>query len=152
MIIDKIENANLYTSLSKPIALALKALADTDFSEKADGRYDIDGDNLFYLVQRYETQPFETGRLEAHRKYIDIQFISAGEEILGYCPLENLTIEKPYNAENDVIFYQVPKNVTKVKLFPNYFCILFPADAHLPCRQLTNPSNVTKVVVKVKTK
>lgn len=152
MIIDKIENANLYTSLSEPIAQALKALADTDFSEKPDGRYDIDGDNLYYLVQRYQTKPFEAGHLEAHQKYIDIQFISAGEELLAYCPLENLTIEEPYNAENDVAFYHVPQNLTRAKLFPNYFCILFPTDAHLPCRQLTNPSNVTKVVVKVKTK
>ena len=89
MIVDKIENARLYTQLSKPIAKALEALKEQNLSELADGRHDIDGDNIFLLSQRYETKPFEQGKLEAHRKYIDVQFVAAGREILAYAPLDN---------------------------------------------------------------
>ncbi len=150
MIVDKIENAQLYADLSDDIAKALAFLKDTDFAQKKDGRYDIDGDNLYYIIQRYQTKPIGQGKLEAHRKYIDVQFVADGEELLGYAHLENLETQEPYNEEKDCVLYEVSENITNVTLMPGTFCILFPDDAHMPCRELNGPSNVLKVVVKVK--
>ncbi len=150
MIVDKIENAHLYVNLSENIAKALEILKSTDFAEKKDGRYDVDGDNLYYFVQRYETRPLSQCKLEAHKNYIDIQFVADGEELLGYCPLENLETREPYNQAKDVALYKVPARITLVNLQPGMFCLLFPQDAHMPKCQLDAPSNVLKVVVKVK--
>jgi YhcH/YjgK/YiaL family protein len=150
MIVDKIENAGVYADLSERLAKALEALKKEDFSKKPDGRYDIDGSNLYYLVQRYQTKPMEQCKLEAHENYIDIQFVADGEEILAYTPIDNLEVTTPYNKEKDIIFYKTPAKITSVNLTEGMFCVLYPQDAHMPKCQLSGPSNVLKVVVKVK--
>ncbi len=150
MIVDKIENAHLYTNISQRVAKALDVLKKEDFSKKTDGRYDIDGSNLYYLVQRYQTKPADQCKLEAHKDYIDIQFVSAGEEIFAYTPIDNLEIATPYNKEKDIVFYKTPADISSIILTAGVFCVLFPADAHKPKCQLKSPSEVFKVVVKVK--
>jgi len=150
MIVDKIENADAYAKLSEAIAKALEILRDRELIEKDDGRYDVDGDNLYYLVQRYTTKPVEQCKLEAHKRYIDIQFVADGEEIMGYRPVDNLEVQTPYNPEKDIILYKKPDNITKVKLGCGMFAVLFPQDAHMPKCQIDGPSEVHKVVVKVK--
>ncbi len=150
MIIDKIENAHLYTQLSESIAKALQTLKEQNFSDLADGRHDIDGDNIFLLSQRYETKPLDQGKLEAHRKYIDIQFVAAGRELLAYAPLENLETDTDYVEDDDYVLYKLPENVTSTVLTPGTFCILFPGDTHMPGCQFNGPEKVHKIVVKVK--
>ena len=151
MIVDRIENAHLYTGLPGKIANALQIPRDNKLAEKENGRYNVDGDNLYYLVQRYETKPTEQGKLEAHKKYTDIQFVAAGEELLGFAPLENLETKTPYDEAGDYTFYKVPERITNVNLQTGMFCVLFPQDGHMPGCQLNGPSNVVKVVVKLKT-
>ena len=150
MIVDKIENAGVYADLSERLAKALEVLKKEDFSKKAEGRYDIDGSNLYYLVQRYQTKPMEQCKLEAHENYIDIQFVADGEEILAYTPIDNLEVTTPYNKEKDIVFYKTPAKITSVNLTEGMFCVLYPQDSHMPKCQLSGPSNVLKVVVKVK--
>lgn len=150
MIADRIENAHLYVNLSPKIAKALHLLKDKGLAEKDNGRYDVDADDLFYIVDRYQTQPIETGRLEAHRKYVDIQFVAEGEELLGFAPLDNLEIDQAYDEAKDCAFYKVPEKISTLNLKAGMFCILFGADAHMPSRQLNGPSQVLKVVVKVR--
>ena len=150
MIVDKIENSKLYAGLSARLAKALEVLQKEYFSKKADGRYDIDGSNLYYLVQRYQTKSMEQCKLEAHENYIDIQFAADGEEILAYTPIDNLEVTTPYNKEKDIVFYKTPAKITSVNLTEGTFCVLYPQDAHMPKCQLSGPSNVLKIVVKVK--
>lgn len=149
MIVDKVQNVNLHSPLSDSIAKALEILKDNP-AEKADGRYDVDGDNLFYLVQRYQTGPIEQGKLEAHKKYIDIQFVAEGIEIIGYEPIGNLETDVPYSEEKDCVFYKPGEDFTPVTLTAGMFCILYPDDAHMPAREVNVPCDVTKVVIKVK--
>lgn len=150
MVIDKLEKADLYAGLSEKIKKGLEILKDEKLSAKKDGRYEIDGDNIYCLIQRYTTKPVEEGRLEAHRKYIDIQFAAEGEEMIGHSEISQLNVDKPYDEVKDVIFYEVPEEINTVKLSKGTFCILFPQDGHMPCCQLAGPSEVLKVVVKVK--
>ena len=150
MIVDTIENSHLYSGLGENIAKALEILQMVDFTIKADGRCDVDGDELFYIVQRYATKPFEDGLFEAHEKYIDIQFVADGEEVISYARLENLEVEKPYDEAGDCALYKVPGEVAAINMAAGMFCVLFPQDGHMPCRELNGPSNVLKVVVKVK--
>jgi len=150
MVIDKLENAYLYAGLSARIKRGLEVLKDKKLSAKKDGRYEVDGDGLYYIVQRYTTKPIREGRLEAHKKYIDIQFAASGEEVMGHCLLGQLDVEEPYDEAKDVVFYKVPEKINTVKLSEGMFCILFPQDGHIPGCQLAGPCEVLKAVVKVK--
>jgi biofilm protein TabA len=150
MIIDKIENIKFYSNISEKISKALTFLKNTKFIDQQNGKYQIEDNDLFYIVQRYQTKPLAEGKFEAHKKYIDIQYLVSGKEIIGYAPLVNLAIIEPYNDKTDVAFYKAPENFTTLLLTPGSFAIFFPHDAHLPCRQLNTPEDVLKVVVKVK--
>jgi len=149
MIVDKIENAGLYTGLSESIAKGLKIIQDKNLFEKEDGKYEIDGDNLFVLVQRYTTKDKEEMLFEAHKNHIDIQAIIDGEETIGYALTETLEVVQPYKP--DVFKCADPPVFTEVKLAKGMFAIFYPDDAHKPCYDYRDgKSNVHKVVVKVK--
>ncbi len=47
------------------------------------GRHDLDGDDLFALVQEYTTRAADECVWEAHRRYIDVQFVVTGAERMG---------------------------------------------------------------------
>lgn len=148
MIVDRLENAHLYAGLSEKIEKAFEILNDKSLAEKEDGRYEVHGDNLFYIVQRYQTKTIDKAGFEAHRKYIDIQVLLQGRETIGYAPTDELTVNIPY--KEDVLFYETPENYTEIKLSKGMFAIFYPSDAHMPSCQLDGPSSVHKVVVKVK--
>ena len=150
MIVDKIENAYLYAGVSAKIKAGLEILKDEKLSTKKDGRYEVNGDELYYIVQRYTTKPIKEGRLEAHKKYIDIQFAAEGEELIGHCLLGQLNIEEPYDEGKDVAFYKVPEKINTIRLSERMFCILFPQDGHMPGCQAAGACNILKIVVKVK--
>ena len=152
MILDRIYNTRLYLGMHAGFAKAFEILTDKTLAKKQDGKYSVDGDKIYYTIQRYTTKPLNEGNLEAHRKYIDIQFLLEGVEILGYAPLKGLTTAEVYNPQKDIAFFNTPKEITKVKLEPGLFCILFPDDAHLPCRQLAGPAEVRKVIIKIQIK
>jgi YhcH/YjgK/YiaL family protein len=150
MIVDKLENANLYAGISDKINAALEILKDPAVADKADGRYDVDGDNLYYMVQRYSTAPIEEGKIEAHKKYIDIQFVAAGCETIGYAPIAPLEVDIPYDEKGDVVFYKNHDLLSRVKVCRSMFCILLPGDGHIPGRACCGSSDVCKIVVKVR--
>ena len=150
MILDTIDNTHLYTGLHANFAKAFEILRDSTMSQKEDGRYTVDGDEVYYMIQRYTTKPMSQGKLEAHRKYIDIQFLLSGEELLGYAPVKDLTVAEEYNPQKDIAFFNTQKDITKIKLEPGLFCILFPDDAHLPCCHLAEPTEARKAVIKIR--
>ena len=151
MVFDSIRNYKLYTNLSPRIAWALKIAAETNFSKVKDGKYHVDGDNLFYMVQRYKTAPV-LEKIEAHRKYIDIQFIAEGAERMGVDNIAGLKTAEAYNDEKDIEFFKPGKNMSFIDVPQGYFTIFWPGDAHMPGRQIDKPEDVTKVVFKVKAK
>lgn len=150
MILDTIDNTHLYTGLHASFAKAFEILRDSTLSQREDGRYTVDGDKVYYMIQRYTTKPMSQGRLEAHRKYVDIQFLLSGEELLGYAPVKDLTVAEEYNPQKDIAFFSTPRDITEIKLKPGLFCILFPDDAHLPCCHLAEPAEARKAVIKIR--
>ena len=147
MIIDTINNANLYRGINPRIRTALEYLAKTDFAALAPGRYDLDGDNVFALVQQYDTKPRENGVWEAHRHYIDVQFVAAGVEMMGYTPLGGLTVTQPYAADKDCVLLAGTGDFVTARA--GTVVVFFPEDAHMPCLACAGPVPVRKVVVKV---
>jgi len=149
MITDNLNNAGIYTALGERIHTALEFLKNTDFSEIQDGRIEIQGDEIYAMIQRYETKPREQGKWEAHRKYIDIQFLAEGEEFIGVTNTAELEITEPYSPETDVMFLD-GNNGDFITLSKDKFVLLYPQDAHMPCITIDNkPSPVAKIVIKV---
>lgn len=148
MILDNIKNIQLYADLSPSIVRALKYLRDTDFSKSAPGRYEISGNEIFSIIHNYKTKEMEDCRLEAHRRYIDIHFMAEGSEVIGYALFNDQEPATGYDEENDFILYCGEKNY--VTLGKDMFAIFYPSDLHMPGLITEMPSEVKKVVVKVK--
>jgi YhcH/YjgK/YiaL family protein len=146
MIIDKIENAKIYYNLGERIKKSFDYITQTDLEELRPGKYEIAGENIFALISEYKTKTESEGKLEAHRKYIDVQYVIEGEELMGYAPLSNQQILEPYKEENDIIFYTGEKSFTKVS--SGMFAIFFPTDVHLPGIRVEKMSAVKKLVIK----
>ncbi len=146
MIIDKLINSHLYETLSPRIKRAFAYLHQTDFNATPDGKYEIDGNNIYAVVQQYSTKTKEQGKWEAHRQYIDIQYIIQGEEMIGYSHLSRL-VPGEYDPARDVVFLAGDGNC--LPLASGEFMLLYPEDAHMPCIAIDAPSAVKKVVVKI---
>jgi len=132
MIYDTKEHAGRYQDLSPRFKLAFDYLAKTDFSHLAVGRYPIDGDAVFALVQEAETRSRGEAKWESHRKYADIQFLLAGGESIGAQKTSALPGAEPFNAEKDIGFYAENGKGFFVDLAPGEFAVFFPDDAHMP--------------------
>lgn len=155
MIVDTLRNAKNTRGLREGIDKALAFLGQAAIAKLAPGRHDIDGDRVYALVQDYT--PFDpAGRqFESHRRYIDVQYVHSGREIVYWAPTSRLK-NAPYSDQNDAILYDDPLSAataTAVGLEAGSFGIFFPEDAHMPCCRWAGaqPANepVRKVVVKV---
>ncbi len=63
----------------------------------------------------------EKGRMETHRKYIDIQYIVKGSEIIRVLNKKYLKIEEDCTPEKDVIFYEASELSSEIKFVENNF-------------------------------
>lgn len=147
MIIGKIEDYKRYSGLGKRLRIAFEYLNTTDFESVKPGRYDIDGDNIFAIVNEYHTKKRTDCKSEAHRKYIDVQFIAGGRERIGYSPLAGQQPAVEYDADRDLAIYDGADSF--VELTCGMFAVFFPEDIHMPGTGET-PAAVRKVVVKIK--
>jgi len=148
MIIDKLKNASFYYGISEKIATALKYLEKTDLSEFQNGKYEIEGDDIFVIVQDYHTKPLLEGKFEAHRKYIDIQYIIKGVEKMGYTNVHKLKPSTEYDEKKDIIFFEGEGDFVTVE--EGFFAIFAPEDAHMPGIESITSEYVKKAVVKIK--
>ncbi len=113
-------------------------------------RYDIDGDNVYAPVSEYLTKNEEDARYEAHRGYIDIQYVVSGKELIGVAPLSNKKdVLEAYDSTKDIEFFTVTGGENQLAI-PDRFFIFFPEDAHRPGLKDGENSPVRKIVVKVK--
>jgi len=147
MIIDKIENSNLYTNLSKGIEKAFSYIKNTDFSRISDGKYEIESENLFALVQEYQTKDLMEGKLEWHHKYIDVQYIISGVEMIGIATKKQHKIIEQ-DTEKDYFFFE--DNSTLIEFEAGMFAVFFPDDLHKPSLSGREKTKVKKVVIKIK--
>ena len=149
MIFDKFENAHLYRSLNTGIAKAFDMIEKTDFSKYLPGKYTIEGEELFVLVNEYETKAAIGNYPEAHKKYVDIQLMLSGAELIGYTPLLNQPVKEVYNEKNDIAFFEA--EVDYLQLKTGMFAIFFSNDLHMPGIFIEKPAFVKKIVFKVNT-
>lgn len=147
MILDSIENAARYRALGDGLSMALQYLQTQDFSSLEPGRYPIDGDRVYALVQQYESKPVEKARWEAHRRYADVQYVVEGRERIGVGYRERMRDLNDYNPEKDAWHLEGEGDLLFVPA--GYFVIFQPGEVHKPSLAAGLPSTVRKVVVKV---
>ncbi len=129
---------------------AFAFLKENDLTKLEVKRYDIDGDNAYALISEYLTKNEEDARYEAHRNYIDIQYVITGKEQIGVAPMSmKKEVLEPYDATKDIMFLSV-NQFNNIKADPDRFFIFFPDDIHRPGLKDGENSQVRKVVVKVK--
>ncbi len=114
-----------------------------------DGKVHLDGDKLYVSIQSYRTKPREECKYEAHRRYIDIQYIIAGREIIAVTDKAGLKERAPYSEEKDVVFFEDDKKGTEFELNAGDYVVVFPDDVHMPKVCAGESCDVKKAVVKI---
>ena len=150
MILDTLLHAPTYATLGPDFAKGLAFLQAFDGSQ-ATGRHEIDGDRVFALVQHYVTKPAEAALFEAHRRYLDIQFVFSGRETILWAPVGVMREQTmAYDEAKDAALWKgdIP-DLTPLRLSGGSMAVLFPQDAHAPAVEWNSPCAVVKVVVKV---
>lgn len=145
MIMDAIARGTAYAALHPGFATAFAFLREKDLGALADGRYDLDGDRVYVLVMTVDGRGQAGAKFEAHRRYIDIQAVVSGNEVMGWSPVAACRQPLPFDAAKDVGFY-ADAPASWVTVPAGSFAVFFPEDVHAP---LAGSGTVKKVVVKV---
>ena len=146
MIKGNINNIKAYKGISERIDRAIDFLLDFD-KETPCGRYEIDSDNIYANVICTTTTAIEDFKFEAHKKYLDLQYIVKGEEIMIHAFTEDCKITKEYDEKDDYCLLEGEGDEVLVK--EGEFYLVHPFDAHAPAKSHT-PSEIKKVIVKIK--
>lgn len=146
MILDSLANSARYAPLHPGFARAFEFLAAPGLAALAPGRHDIDGDRMYVSIDHKEARGEDGARLEAHRRYIDIQFTMDGDELIGWMPLATCAApDGAFDAARDIGFF-ADRPTIWVAVPPGSFTIFFPHDAHAP---LAGRGLLQKAIVKI---
>ncbi len=124
----------------------------TDFQSIETGRHIVKGDDIFFMVQDYETRKADEARPEDHQIYVDVQFVFTGEEQFGVTlSHDNLQQDTPYNPEDDIRFYKPTCSYDRLHFKKGMYIVLWPQDIHVPGLDMDDGSRkVRKIVGKIK--
>lgn len=151
MVVDKIENCALYYGLHKKMEQAFAFIKKAVEENLPVGKYELDGKDLFVNVQEYDTKEDGAAKYEAHRKYIDIQYIAKGAEACEVVDIAKTTPITEYNEEKDVQFFATTQKTWKGVWAEHEYGIFMPNDVHRPALRVDNvAAPVKKILVKIK--
>lgn len=125
--------------------ISLNVNADT-----APGKYEIDGKLMYALVQQTNTQMRSEKLAEAHRDYIDVQYLLSGEELIGAA--RDSGCNEVWSDElqsHDRLLYKHIENEMDINLKPNQFVIFYPSEIHRACCNVAEDKEIKKVVIKI---
>jgi YhcH/YjgK/YiaL family protein len=137
MVTDVLANASIYAALGPRIARGLQFLAETDLKGLTTGRHELDGQALFVLVSDYVPKPPSQGKWEAHRRYLDLQFVVSGVERIGCSPLDRLQAGE-YDPEKDITWLSGPGDF--LTLSPGSSSSCGPATPTCPASTQASPA------------
>ncbi|QLB42746.1 MULTISPECIES: N-acetylneuraminate anomerase [Mannheimia] len=124
----------------------LKAL---DLANLALGWQDLE-EGIRMNVMSFETSPAEGKKAEMHRKFVDIQLLIEGEEMIEYgLSQPNLSKYDEYRDEDDYQLTDEIDDKNEVILKPNMFAIFLPYEPHKPGNTVNENKTLKKLVVKV---
>ncbi len=145
MILDTLAASTRYLRLHPGFPAAFEYLKSLN-GQLAAAQQQLDGERLFAGIACSDGRGRSGAKLEAHRRYIDIQMCLAGQESIGWRPLATCgQPQAPFDADRDVQFYG-DRPESWFELRPQWFCVFYPDDAHAP---LAGEGDIWKAVVKV---
>lgn len=136
-------------TLQEKIEEALAAIEGINFDEAELGKHVIN-DDIFLLLQKYDSKDPKEARFETHNNYLDIQYVVKGKECLEIAPKTIMEVTESYDPERDVEFYKDVEDATKIVLTDGAYVIIYPTDAHKPGMYVGRPSEVKKIVAKIR--
>jgi len=147
MIFDILANADRYAGVHPLFAECFAFLRRTDLAALSAGRHPVGASGCTAIVNQAALKTKASALLEGHRAFIDIQYMVAGDELIGYVP-RALCTEKSDDVAND--FQELQGTAEFYTLRPGCFAIYFPEDAHQPnVATSAHPGPVRKIVIKV---
>ena len=149
MIYDTLAHIDAYRGLGVNMDRAIEYLKRTDLSDLPAGRYDVDGANVYLMIQEPDFRAPEDAQFEAHRRYADIQLALADGEAISCMPVERIERWQPFDGAKDIGFSDVEEKGVPLPLLTGTFMILFPQDAHMPNLKCGTAARGRKAVVKV---
>ena len=151
MIFDNIKNCKMYYGLNPKFEKAFSFIQKANEEKLEPGKYEIDGEEIYAFVQSYDSKLKKDSVFEGHEKYIDIQYVLSGCEMLGALEVSKSVVNEEYNAEKDAAFYERSDIASYCVANQGDFCIFYPQDIHSPGIAYNDaPSSVKKIVVKVR--
>ena len=149
MIYDTLAHIAAYRGLGANMDRAIDYLISADLSGLSAGRYDIDGDKVYLMIQEPEFRAPADAQFEAHRRYADIQLALAEGEAISCLPVEQISAWETFDVEKDIGFSKVEEKGTPLPMPTGTFMILFPQDAHMPNLKCGTAATGRKAVIKV---
>ena len=150
MIVTDLKHVEDQVVLTPNMKTAIAFLVESGQDALPTGRHVIAGDRVYAEVQAYDTIEGDIEELEGHRRYLDIQYVAEGEEIIGWASIDQVEETTPYDRADDYVLANVESSrVTRVQLTTGQLAIMFPTDLHAPRRAVGSSSPVRKLVVKV---
>ena len=148
MIFGSFENRERYFSVNEKLTAAFEFIERAVRESLPAARYELDGEGNYAFIQEYETKT--ESKWEAHRKYIDVQYIVSGAEVMDVSHISSLGETVPYDETKDVAFFEGGEGATRCVVRAGEYAIFFPEDVHRPGLCLGTPAPVRKIVVKIK--
>jgi biofilm protein TabA len=128
----------------------LRRAGDRSLLDAPPGRYDLDGERLFFTLSDYDTRPVTASLPESHREDVDVQVVLRGEERMGWAPLSAAWRPRgAYDARRDLLFHEGGEGLSWLHAIPGRWFLFAPGDLHQPCIEVAGPAPVRKLVGKV---
>ena len=145
--IDKRKMAESYYKFKSRWDMAFQFLKDNDLKTLT-GTHNLDGTNVYVIVSDYNSKDKSDTRYESHERYVDIQYVASGEELMGITTDDKAEVAVPYNKANDITFYKF-EGGDYVKATPKSFFVFFPGELHRPSIKDGESVPIKRIVVKI---
>lgn len=134
------------------LARAMAYLRDTDFNNLPDGRHEFEGQDIFAMIKSYKTVKKEEGIAEAHFKYIDVQYLLEGEELIYHASLnEGCQNVAEKRVKDDIVIFSEVEKDTEILFKAGHVVVFFPWDVHrTTCKTGARANKNRKVIIKVR--
>lgn len=149
MIVDDISKIERYERIYPLLGKAVPFMKKAWKESLEPGIYEIEGNQIYAVIQQYETQPADCLVWEYHEKYLDIQLVLDGEEEICWTPRKELIDQSAYDEENDCVTADGCHSCSRIIMKASQFAVFEPDDAHKPKCMYRGPGTVKKMVAKI---
>lgn len=145
--IDKKKMAESYAKFKSRWDMAFQFLKSNDLTTLS-GTHNLDSTNVYVIVADYNSKDKSNTRYESHKRYVDIQYVAVGEELIGKTTMDNAEVAVPYSEANDIAYYTFDGGDYYKATQENFF-IFFPDELHRPSIKVDESVPIKRIVVKV---